>query len=256
MATLSQIITEAYRESNVIAIGQIPNANELSEGLLLLNRFIDSLFDNEAGDGLTEINIGLNNVTYDSSAYYDLVNQNDRVPTKNCRLIFNNTGPQTVNLSATPEDGERTAFHDASSNFSTYPVEVKGNGRLIGSATSVTLNVDGQVVEYFYRADLNRWQQLTDLTFTDELPFPRKFEDMFILGLAMRVNPRNGIAMGGESVAAYRRLRSQFRAKYSQTCQVPVEASLLETSYSGLINTNYPSRDRNTSRIFSTGRYN
>lgn len=255
MATLSQIITEAYRESNVIAIGQIPNADELSEGLLLLNRFIDSLFDNEAGDGLTELNIGLNNVTYDSSAYFELVNQNDRVPTKNCRLIFNNTTPQTINLSATPEDGERTALHDASGNFSVYPVTVKGNGRLIGSAATVTLNTDNQIVEYFYRADLNSWQQLTDLTFTDPLPFPRKFEDMFIIGLAMRLNPRNGIAMSGESAAAYRRLRSLFRAKYSQTQAVPLDSALLETSYSGLINTNYPSRDRNTSRIFNTGRY-
>jgi hypothetical protein len=132
-------------------------------------------------------------------------------------------------LTPYPEDGERFAINDASNNFATYPVTIYGNGRLIDGATSVTLNTNGVRKEYFYRADLNSWMNVVDLTLTDSLPFPIEFEDMFIIGLAMRINPRNKQAIDPQSVEMYKRLRSLFRARYSQSIEQRPEYALIRT---------------------------
>ena len=48
MATLvSQIIEDAYREANLIAVGESPTTAQQTEGLRLYNRFITSLFGND-----------------------------------------------------------------------------------------------------------------------------------------------------------------------------------------------------------------
>ena len=48
--TVSQIITEAYRESNNIPVGTVPTTNEQNEAVLIFNRLVKSMFGNEAGD--------------------------------------------------------------------------------------------------------------------------------------------------------------------------------------------------------------
>ena len=233
MTTVSQIITEAYRESNNIAIGLTPSAAEQAESLLLFNRFLKSVFGNEAGDPYTPIGIGNNNVI--NTTYYNL----DQIPVgwyppRNSRIIFNVTTPQTLSLNPYPNEGERVAINDASGNFSTYNLTVKGNGRLIEGSTQITLNTNGVVKEYFYRADTNSWMLVNDLGLGDTFPFPEECEDFFIIGLAMRVNPRNKQTIDPQSIQAYKRSRNLFRARYNQPVEQRPEEGVLRlpgTSY-------------------------
>ena len=228
MTIVSQIITEAYRESNNIAIGQTPTAAEQAEGLSLFNRFLKSVFGNEAGDPYVPISIGTHNVI--SPMYYTLTSlPTGWYPPRNSRIVFNNDTSQILNLNPYPEDGERFAINDASNNFATYPVTLNGNGRLIDGSTQVVLNVNGTVKEYFYRADTNTWQTINDLTLTDIFPFPVEFEDLFVIGVALRVNPRNKQEIDPQSVQAYKRLRSMFRARYSLNIEQRSEDALLRT---------------------------
>ena len=229
MTTVAQIITEAFRESNNIPVGQLPTAAEQAEGLNLFNRFLASVYGNEAGDPLTPLSIGNNNM--ESSVFYNLYNIpiTNWYPPRNARLIFNLSSAQDLNFNPFPNDGERIAIHDASGNFATNPVTLHGNGRLIDGATTVTLNTNSTIKEYFYRADTNTWMNTHNLGLVDPFPFPTEFEDYFIIGLAMRINPRNKQTMDPQSIEAYRRLRSAFRSRYKQITEQRPEEALLRT---------------------------
>ena len=61
MTTVSQLITDAYRESNLIAVNSSPTSPEQTEALRLLNRVVKSLFGNEMGDPLDTIPLGKGN---------------------------------------------------------------------------------------------------------------------------------------------------------------------------------------------------
>lgn len=225
---VSKIITDAYRESNNIAAGQTPNAVEQEEGLALFNRFLRSVFGNEAGDPLTPIAIGNNNVN--TSGYFNLeVIPSGWYPPRNSRIIFNNTQSQTLTLNPYPEDGERFAVVDASNNWSLYSLTINGNGRLIDGSPQTTLNTDGGNKEYFYRGEIATWFNVSNLALDDYFPFPTEFEDLFVIGLAMRINPRNKQDIDPQSVQTYKRLLSRFRARYDQTVEQRPEEALMRT---------------------------
>jgi hypothetical protein len=229
MVKVSQIITDAYRESNNIPIGTVPNPDEQTEGLNIFNRLVRSLFGTEAGDPYVNFYIGNNNVNTSTSN-----NPNSFpggwFPPVNTRIVCNNTQSQTFYMNPQPQDGERLAINDASNNFATYPVTIKGNGSTINGSPTAVLNTDGVNVEYFYRADLSDWQTISSLTLTSDLPFPVDFEDMFVIGLAMRINPRNGTQIDPQSIAAYKSLTSKFRARYMIRSAPDSEEGLLRTS--------------------------
>jgi len=225
---VSQIITDAYRESNNIAIGQTPNPKEQEEGLVFFNRFLRSVFGNEAGDPLTPIAVGNNNVN--TNGYFNLaIIPSGWYPPRNSRIVFNNTQAQTLTLNPYPEDGERIALIDASNNWSLYNVTVNGNGRLISGNTQAILNIDGDNKEYFYRGDIATWFNVSNLGLNDYFPFPTEFEDLFVIGLAMRINPRNKQEIDPQSIQAYKRLLSRFRARYDQTVEQRPEEALMRT---------------------------
>lgn len=226
MATVSQIITDAYRESNNIAVGQTPSALEQQEGLVLFNRFLRSVFGSEAGEIFQDYNFGNLNIQSPYNTNFSTIPNQWWVPKGSCRLFFNNSGSQSLYLNPSPDDGDRLAIKDIAGNFATYPVTVFGNGRLINNANSIVLNTSGQGVEYFYRADTGNWAQVSDLTLLDVFPFPEEFEDFFSLAIAMRINPRSGAAMDEQSIATFRRLKSMFRARYRTSKEVASERGL------------------------------
>lgn len=249
--TVSQIITEAYRESNNIPVGTTPTTNEQNEAVLIFNRLVKSMFGNEAGDAFETVNIGNNNVNLNTVYNYVVTPVNGWFPPVNSRLVFNNTVAQTIYLNPYPMDGERFAVQDASGNLSTYPVTLVGNGRTIDGSNTAVLNTNGLKREWFFRADLGDWQQVSDLTLASTLPFPTEFEDLFILGLALRINPRNGTPIDGQSVETYKRLRSLFKARYTLAIDQRAEEGLLRLL--GERRASYPGRsDKN----YSTQRFN
>jgi hypothetical protein len=138
-------------------------------------------------------------------------------------------------LTPSPEDGCRFAVIDRAGNFETYPITIHGNGRNIEEASSVSLATNNLTREWFYRADLGNWVRVTDLTVNDESPFPEEFDDLLVIMLAFRLNPRYGAETRGETAEALNRARRQFRARYRQKTEVDVEDALIR----GLSNHRY-----------------
>lgn len=208
MALASDIIRRAFRESNLIPIGQAPNANQMSEGIELLNSLILSTVGNEVSDGFDEIIIGGD---FDQSEL--LINY---LPV-NTRIVFSTLdGPIALGLNPYPKDGHRIAIVDTDGNISTNTVTLEGNGRTIEGASSVTVDTDLMNRQWMYRADSGNWVRISELVSADPMPFPTEFDDYFSTMLAMRLNPRFSQQIPQEVMQALTRQRSQLRARYAQ----------------------------------------
>lgn len=229
MTLVLEIITDAFREADLIPITQVPTLEEQVEALRLLDRFLWSLLGNEAGDKLKSFGVGsLNVVSTNQIPAFNFSTPN-YVPL-NSRLIANLEAATQINLHPNPEDGSRFAVVDAAGNFDIFNLTLNGNGRKIGASLTTTLNTASLTQQWFYMADTASWSPITNLALTDQLPFPREFEDLFVLGLAFRLNPRNGVATDETSLAHFRRQRNQFRARYSQKLPRDSEQGLLHLS--------------------------
>lgn len=211
MTLASDIITDAYRESNIIPMGNSPNANQQTEGINRLNVLVLSTIGNEVGDALDDLNVGGN---YDQSSCIT-----DSIP-DNARLILNLSATKTLKLDPYPFEGQRLSFVDVAGNLATYPVTLSGNGRNIEGSASLVLNVNSDSRQWMYRADLGDWVKITTLIYTDEMPFPQEFDDYFITMMALRVNPRYGQVLTPETMLALKRSRNQIRARYHAWIQV------------------------------------
>lgn len=227
MATLiSTIITDAYREANLIALGGSESTAQQTEALRLLQRFILSLYGSEMGVPLTTRNYGNNNLpeVAKDTEFEQIVSNYFVLP--NSRLNLNLETAKTVKLNPFPQDGERFAINDSSGNLATYNLTVSGAGRSIEDASSVTVATDGISREWFYRADTANWVRVSDLATTDYSPFPVEFDEFLIIGLSMRLASRYGTPTFQESGQEYIRLRTKFRARYSPSSFVPLEEAL------------------------------
>lgn len=205
MTLASEIISRAFREANLITINRSPTTTEQTEALNLLNSLILSTIGMEAGEELTDIQVG---GTYDRSSFFTYV-------PANARLVVNQSGSRTLLLHPEPYDGQRVAWVDASANFATYNLTIDPNGRQIGgSASSLVLSTNGDNRQYLYRADTGNWVRLTSLAASDTMPFPIEFDDYFIIGLAIRLAPRNSAPIPQESLAVLDRMQGQIQARY------------------------------------------
>lgn len=188
-----------------MSIGATLTSSEQTEGLDLFNPLVQSTIGNEAGQELTDINIG---GAYDQSSYCSPF-----IPA-NIRLAVNLTSARSFNLHPEPYEGQRLAVVDVAGNFATYNLTLVGNGRTIEFDVSEILATDNFYAQWIYRADIADWSRITDLIATDESPLPVEFDDYFIVSLAMRLNPRHGATLSQESMAALTRQRQQIRARY------------------------------------------
>lgn len=226
MTLVSDIIQQGFRDANLIPIGSSPTTNESAEGLKRLQVIISSTLGNEAGEPLTVFPVGDNNV----NATWTIPSVPTWLPL-NVRVLCNLTAAQTLYLNPQPQDGSRVAVVDASGNFATYNLTLNGNGRTIESATTAVLSTNSLTREWFYRADTGNWARVSDLATSDQMPFPQEFDDLFIVSLAMRLNPRNAQETSQESIAMMERSRAQFRSRYSQTIVPPPDPGVMRNSY-------------------------
>lgn len=240
MTLVSDIITRAYRESNIIAIGATPTANEMAEGLVLLNSVVQSSVGNEIADSLNDLVIG---GTYDQSQYLT-----PWVP-DNTRLVLNLSAPLTVTLDPYPFEGQRFAVVDVSGNLATNNLTVNGNNRNIGGASTLVLNTNGTNSHYLFRSDTGNWVKISDLISSDVLPFPEEFDEYFVLMTAGRINPRNGATLNDQSMLALKRMRSQIHSRY---CNFPQIES--DVPYRHMLSNWYNYYGYSSSQDFSSGR--
>ena len=256
MTVVSQIITDALRQSNLIALGTSPSLAQQSEGLRFLNRIVRSVFGNEAGENLTPFAIGQNNIERPQGfPWYNQVPDGQWFVPENYRLMLNLEDSLTVYLHPMPDDGARVGVVDVSQNLATYNFILNANGRRIENVTALTLSTNGAQNEWFYRADQGNWFKTTNLIESDTFPFPEEFDDMFITMLAIRLNPAYGRALDQQSAMVLQRSRTQFRARYKNIIQTRSEEGLIRLSRMS-VDRDWWDRDGNyydPSVLFNTG---
>lgn len=225
MTTVTQIITDAFRQSNLLAITASPTTAQQDEALRYLNRIVKSVFGNEAGDPFTAFPIGKKNISRPAGyPWWNTVPDNDWFVPKNIRVMLNLDQSVNLYLHPAPDDGSRFAAVDVSNDLASNPVTVYGNGNTIDGATSIILDTDGFDAEWFYRADLGNWQKYAPLALTDTFPFPEEFDFFFIIQLAIAMNPAYGTALDQQTQLTYSRARGQLRARYTQ--EIPTRSEL------------------------------
>lgn len=212
MVTLtSDIIRDAYRESNLIAIGREPTGAQNEEALRFINRVVPSVFGNELGENLETL------------YGYDLRGE---CRLENVRLVLTQPEDVTVTLPDTFRDGVQFAVIDPRNLLDDNTLTIKGQSSTVGIENEIELTPDDLPAHFFYRADLGRWIKTSSLQETDEWPFPTEFDDMFVITLALRLNPRYNIQSQAESFSMLKRTMTQFRARYRQSKEVPIGNSL------------------------------
>ena len=219
MATLvADIVRDAYRESNLISIGTEPSGAQKQEAIRFVNRVLPSVLGNEAGEILETYNLDDTRELRDDTVY------------NNTRVLLTAGKTLSLNLPKNPRDGSRFAFVDVYGSLSSNPFTLNGNGTMVDGSRSKTYNTDNQSVELFYRADTGNWHTVSPLVETDLWPFPPEFDDMFIITLAFRFNPRYNISSAPESMSMLKRTLTQFRARYRQSREVPSDYALLRSA--------------------------
>jgi hypothetical protein len=228
MTTVSQIITDAFRQSNLIPVGTSPAQAQQNEALRYINRIVLSVLGNEAGENLSPLGVGSNNISRPTGyPYFDDLLVNEWFVPENTRIMFNLGNPVSLYLHPNPDDGTRIGVVDVSGNFSTNNLTLKGNGRNIEAASELVLSTNGTANEWMYRADTGNWSKTTNLLIGDVFPFPEDFDDMFITMLAIRINPAYGRMIDAQSAAVLDRSRNQLRARYATHKEIAVERALV-----------------------------
>jgi hypothetical protein len=256
LTLVSEIIQDAYRQSNIQALGVAVTAAQSAEALRYLNRLVRSVFGNEVGENLEPLPIGRTGIDRPSGyPYYDQTPAGDWFVPKNRRLMLNLSAPLTVYLHPRPDDGSRFAVIDASNNLATYNLIIDGNGRNIETTPTVTLNTNGTAREWFYREDQANWVKTSSLITTDVFPFPEEFDDYFVTMLAIRLNPAYGVALDNQNQFLMNRALRQLRARYSQSIETSSETALIRMPRSARDRDAYRSWDSDSDATtrFNTG---
>lgn len=222
---LSVIISDAYRESNITNINSTLTAAQLDEGMRLLARVIGSVYGNEAGENLLDFPLGANTVK-SPAGYPPEYPENFYMP-YNTRAVLNYTSPQTVLLHPSPEDGTRFAVVDENSD--PLEVTIDSNGRRIEGSPTYLFNEVHGYREWIYDAPTGNWNVIAPLVSTDVCPFPPEFDDLFVISLAMRLNPRYTQTLDGQSAQTYKDVLRKFKARYSQRVETGSEPALVLT---------------------------
>jgi len=224
---ISSILVDAFRESNILPLGQVPTANQGTEALRLLQQLFGAVYGSDAGEALSDWVLGYYgqddpNLSTDNQHPVDCLDN----PPINKRLIALNAAAMTVYLTPHPQDGSRMALIDPFGRLAVVPVTLDANGRTIEGAPTVLLNTNGTNREWFYRADLGTWMKLTELSADDEMPFPVDFDIFFSILLAMRLNPRYGRTIDAQTQAMLKSQRQDFVARYLQSRPLEVDDSI------------------------------
>lgn len=222
---LLTIISDAYRESNITNINTVLTPAQQTEGFRLLLRIIGSVYGNEAGEHLQSYPVGRVSVT--SPGDFPPVHPEDLFFPLNIRIPLNLDIARTILLHPDPQDGSMFAVVDE--NSTVVDVTIDGNGRRIEDNPTYNFTTVHGHRAWFYDAVTGVWNVISPLTPDDVMPFPQKFDDMFVIMLATRLNPRYTTTLAAESVAALKDITKKFKSQYKQSIQQRSELALLLT---------------------------
>ena len=223
MATGRQIVLSAFREGNLVASGATLTEPQLTEGLQLLNEYIESLLGLEFGEIAFDWPFRVTNLSRSETRsrfplfprQQDLPLELLPFPPSNVRVLMSIDNNDTIYFPPLPEDGARMAFLEVSSPSTQFTV--RGNGRLIeGQLSLVTTPQEISGRRYFYRADLGNWVRIEAVT-ADSTPFlPPVFDELLTLGLLERLVGRSGRELTASQDRRFRRILVRAKGQYEQ----------------------------------------
>lgn len=237
---VSDILYQAYRESNLITINQAAlSTAQSNEALSRLQSLVSGVFGWDVGENLQDWPVGVANVKRDHwptpTPNWNCWTINEwSYPIQNVRLLLDADTAQTIYLPQQPDNGARVRIVVLSQDLATHPVTLDGDGRLVEGSTTLLLDdvlTAARVI--MYDAETGDWVRVTNLTANGNMPFPEEFDDYFITKLAMRLNPRYGRAMAQESAARLEEVQSQIAARYRNKQNMPTDPAVLRTSDPG-----------------------
>lgn len=217
MATLSQIITRAYRESQILDISAFPSADQESEALEILNGILRRYQRQPVMTvwlgSFDDVKRQRGQIFRDFTPY----RLQYSVP-QDCFVNVNLEDPTEVYFPCDPGDGARINIIDVNNSLAASPLTIYGNGNRINGGTSEVISTNGAQVEYFFRRELADWRTIpASFVASSIIPFDSQFDDMFVIELAMRLNPRYGDSLSDLSMAAHELMRQLFNGRYFAT---------------------------------------
>lgn len=239
MATASEIIAQAYREGNFVAIGENPTAEEIAEAVPRLRSLVDSLFGHEIGEQYRDwyvpselaTSVPLRSPLSPTGNLTTTASESWKFPPANARLLVKTSAAQTIYMPANPSDGARFQLLNIGS-VGALIVTLDGNGHLIESAVSLADTLTNlHARKWFYRADLGDWVRLVSLADeTSTMPLPTEFDEYFICGLAMRLSTRFQRPVDEATASRFGDIRKRLKARYKQSEGMPASYGQLQST--------------------------
>lgn len=228
MATGTEIVQRAYREGNLIAAGTTLTTDQLNEGIVELNTFIDTLYGFELGEFLFDWPFPPRNDAPTNSRFplfprdESLSPRQWPYPPSNVRILLQTDLPTTLTLPPEPDDGARLMF--ANLQATEALLTINANGRLFANektATRLPSQLAGQ--RYLYRADLGSWTLIETATSDAQVPFPSVYDELLVLGVLDRLAPRFGKDMTASQEQRRRRMLMRLKSQYRQDTPAAVD---------------------------------
>lgn len=234
---LSEIVVQAFREGNFVALGEDTPAEELQEAVPRLRNLISAVMGIELGEHYRDWYVP-HAYNPEAPLRYPLTPTGTggtsalpwQYPPANSRLLVKVDEARTLYFPATPNDGARMAYVDLGS---TGDVTLDGNGRLIEGATSISSDIGGAPAvslsgrQWLYRSDKADWILLVnELKASDTVPLPPEFDDLWVTGLVMRMAPRFQIEIQPSIGERYADMLGRLRKRYKQSERQPTTQEL------------------------------
>jgi len=227
MTTASELVTQAYRDGNLIGIKDAPTSEQMTEGLDLLGDYFESLLGYELG----EFNFDWPtppSTTSPVPARFPLLPLGRELPSdvwpyppSNVRVLLSIVANTTIFLPQDPDDGARILLVNLDS-ASTFSLTIEGNGRLIQGAAKITeLATALDQRHLFYRADLGGWQVIAEFISTTDSPLPRLYDRLLSMGTLEYLMPRYGKDITSVQQKTMRRLVKRLKSQYRQSVGQP-----------------------------------
>lgn len=229
MTPVTDILTQALRESNILALGAAPNSEQTTEAFDRLKSLIAGVYGDDVGERLVDWLVGNAGVHWPYTVY----GWNElrwKYPIANSRIILDHLSPQTLYLPIDPDNGARIQVIDVGGVLATYNVTLDANGRLIEGGRTVVLNTNNLNRTWIYDADASEWVILDYITTDGEMPFPIEFDDYFIIKLAARLNPRYGRGLSDLSLGRLQEMQQMLESTYRQKRDMPAPLAVRRLS--------------------------
>jgi hypothetical protein len=246
-STVASILSRAYREANVTALGVSPTASQISEGVDNLNSFMSIALGMDLGEPLSDwlspapqrtAPVAANfpqgpqvwNGSLGPGALMGVYGTNvTPYPPINSRVIWGGV-TQTVYFPERPENGSRLSLVQGSglgdAGAPGNVLTLDANGRYIGVPTTPPTVVPTNTftfssitpasADWIYVAAYGIWMPIGTLKSTDTFILPPDYDDYFIVGTAGRLAPKYNKVLSAESQAAYMMAQAKVKSEFAQ----------------------------------------